>query len=241
MNEMLHSHRDGAVLCLTLHRPAAANALHSAMAGALMTALTAATLDDGIGAVVLSGAGERVFCAGADLKEHSELEQGAAALLRRETLLQTLLALLDFPKPLLCAVQARAIGAGSMIALAADAIWATDDANFTFPEIGFGMASPMGATMLAARCPRSTVIRLIQGGERATAGEALAQGWIEAVHERANLLPLAITRARQWAAHAGPAHAGNKQWINRDLRAELIAAASEATRLQHSLSNRPSV
>ena len=158
MNEMLHSHRDGAVLCLTLHRPAAANALHSAMAGALMTALTAAALDDGIGAVVLSGAGERVFCAGADLKEHSELEQGAAALLRRETLLQTLLALLDFSKPLLCAVQARA-----------------------------------------------------------------------------------ITRARQWAAHAGPAHAGNKHWINRDLRAELIAAASEATRLQHSLSNRPSV
>jgi enoyl-CoA hydratase/carnithine racemase len=229
-NVLLAEH-EADVLGLTLNRPAAANALSSALHDALVAALAEAACNDRVRAVVLGATGERVFSAGADLKEFAEIDTGEAMLRRRELLLRSLLALLDFPKPLVCAVQAKAIGAGFMLALAADEVLATESASFGFPEIAFGLPSPMGAAMIAARSSRLAVQRLIQGGQTIDAAEALALGLIDGVTERNTLGKQARTRAS--TALAGRAYAGNKQWINRDLRRQIIEAALAATRLQY--------
>jgi enoyl-CoA hydratase/carnithine racemase len=218
------------VLRLTLNRPAAANALNSALHDALVAALAEAARNDRVEGVVLTAAGDRAFSAGADLKEFSNLDAGEAMLRRRELLLRTLLALLDFPKPLVCAIQAKAIGAGFMLALAADEVLAIDGASFGFPEIAFGLPSPMGAAMIAARSSRHAVQRLIQGGETIDAAEALALGLVDGIAERNTLAMKA--RARASAVLAGRAYSGNKQWINRDLRCQITEAALAATRLQ---------
>ena len=229
-NAVLRTKREAELLWLTLNRPHAANALDRALQDALVAALATAAGDDRVRAVVLCAAGERVFSAGADLKEFSELDSGAAMLRRRELLLRTLLALLDFPKPLICAVQAKAVGAGVMLALAADEVLGAEGASFAFPEVHSGMPSPMGAAMVAARGSHSAVQRLIQAGEVVDAAQARDLGMVDAVTARDALLEQA--RARASALPSGRAYAGNKQWINRDLRSRLAEAALAATRLQ---------
>lgn len=219
---------------LTLNRPSAANALNNALHDALLAALASAASDDTVHAVVLGAAGESVFSAGADLKEFSELPGREATLRRRALLLRSLLAMLDFPKPLICMVAARTMGAGAMLGLVADQTIAADSARFSFPEIALGFPSPIGAALIMARGGRVAVQRLIQNGETIAADQALKLGLIDAVTPRGALAEQAHVRAS--AAHAGRAYTGNKQWINRHLCRELGEAALAATRLDQGLS-----
>jgi enoyl-CoA hydratase/carnithine racemase len=220
------------VLQLTLNRPNEANALDSHLHTALVEALHEAAGNDRVRAVILTAAGDRTFCAGADLKEFSDIDDSAAMIRRRKLLLRTLIAILDFPKPLLCAVQNKAIGGGCLLALATDELLAADCASFRFPEIEIGMPSPVGSVLIAARSSRSVVYRLIQKGETIGADEALSIGFVDAVTSQSKLAAEALTLARVSAAHAGEAYLGNKQWINQDLRRQLCEAASAATLLQ---------
>jgi len=217
---------------LAIDRPRAANALDAATQEALLAALGCAADDDGIGAVVLAATGEKVFCAGADLKEFSGIAAARAALKRRELLLRTLLALLDFPKPLVAAVQGAAIGAGAMLALACDEIVLSEDAWLSFPEIGLGLPSPMGAAMLAQRAPRQIVWRLIQRGERLDARQALQAGLADELATQGDVAQCCQSRASRSAAVNPHAHAANKRWINRVLRRDLVCAAQAATAAQ---------
>jgi enoyl-CoA hydratase/carnithine racemase len=223
--------RDGRIEVLTLNRPAAANALDAATHEALLAALAAAGTDDATHGVVLTGAGERVFCAGADIKEmaaRDATDPGAAHDASRR-LLRTLLALIDFGKPLVCAMQGHAAGAGAMLALACDEIVAVPEATLRFPEVGLGMPSPMSVAMIEPRAP-DWVRRLVQHGERVDARTALGAGLLDAVRERASLLPDAVARAT--AAPGGPAWSVNERWMARDLRRRLIEAADESARLR---------
>ena len=223
--------RQDRIEVLTLDRPAAANALDSATHDALVDALAAAGADDATHGVVLTGAGSRVFCAGADLKEIAARAAagpaGAHDASRR--LLRTLLALIDFGKPLVCAMQGHAAGAGAMLALACDEIVAVPEATLRFPEVGLGMPSPMSVAMIEPRAPH-WVRRLVQHGERLDARTALGAGLLDAVTGRESLLADAL--ARVTAAPGGPAWAINERWIARDLRRRLIEAADESARLR---------
>ena len=227
---------DAGVVWLTLNRPEAANALNLAMHEALFAALEAVRDEVETRAVVLAGAGERVFCAGADLKEVSRLAGGdahaskAAIQHGSDMLLRTLLALLDFPKPLVCAVQGKAVGAGAMLALAADEIYAAAGASYWFPEISLGMPSPMSAVMLACRAPRNVVHRMVQHGARMEADKLLQARLVDAVVPDAQLR--GHVRMLAAAALPGGAYGDNKRWINRELRQQLVAAASESKRLR---------
>jgi enoyl-CoA hydratase/carnithine racemase len=222
----------GKVQWLAIDRPQAANALDAATQDALVAALGRAADDDGIAAVVLAAAGGKAFCAGADLKEFSDISAARAALKRRELLLRTLSALLDFPKPLLAAVQGAAIGAGAMLALACDEIVLSEDAWLSFPEIALGLPSPMGAAMLAHRASRQTVWRLIQRGERLDARQALHAGLADEVAAPAGLAQCCQLRAERCAAVDRHAHATNKRWINRALRRDRACAPAAATAAQ---------
>ena len=227
----LGSERNGDVLCLTFERPKAANALNAALQGALVDALTRAAADDTVKAVLLGAAGDRVFSAGADLKEYSERPHAEAGALRRALLRASLLALADFPKPLVCAVRGKAIGGGLMLALLADEVHAAEGAQFSLPEIRIGIPTPVGATLVAARAGRPAAIRLTQGGEAMEGGAALSCGLIDGLHAGDALEAAALARAQALARLDLTAYAHNKRWINRALRAEIVAALELAATL----------
>lgn len=229
---VLDTEREGPVRVLALARPSAGNAINQALHEALVAQLAAAGDDEGVGAVVLAAAGERTFSAGADLKEFAELEPSEASRRRRALLLRTLLALADFRKPLVAAVQAKALGAGCMVALLADHVIASEAARFAMPEIRHGMPSPIGITVLAARAGYSVARRLVQGGEAIDAQEARTLGLVDEVVDVGSLRSRAIERARALAAHLARAFEGNKQFLNARLRRDLGEAAAEAERLQ---------
>jgi enoyl-CoA hydratase/carnithine racemase len=231
MSELL-AQRDRELLLLTLNRPEKANAINEALNDALVAQLQGADRDQGVRAVLLSAAGSACFSAGADLKEFSEPERGAAARRRRALLVRTLCAFIDFGKPLVAAVQAKALGAGCMLALLADEVIAADTAQFGMPEIKHGMPSPIGMVLVAARGGRAVAQRLVQGGESIDARQAHAVRLVDEVVEVDKLRIRALERARALASHSEFAFRHNKEFFNRELRALLQAAAAEAERLQ---------
>lgn len=207
----------GDVLVLTLNRPEKANAMNEAMHGALVQGLAS-----GAGAVVIAGAGSRVFSAGADLKEFAELDRGAAAKKRRELLKRTLNAVLDFPAPLVAAVQGKALGAGAMLALLADELVMADTAELGLPEIRHGLPTPVGYAIVAARASMAVARRMVQDGE--PVGPALA----DFVCEADAVQGTALARAATLAALPAGAYRANKAFINAPLKAALAAAFAEA-------------
>lgn len=229
--EGLLAERVEGVLVLTIDRPAVANAINSRVYLAFCEHLARAAQDSGTAGVVLAGAGERTFSAGADLKETFGPEIADPPAYRRSLLMQTLEMALDFPKPFVCAVQSKALGAGWMIALCADEVVATAQASFGMPEMRHGMPTPIGVALLAAHAPGPAVRKLVQFGQPITAEEALRLGYADHLVPATELRAQAVARVRAAAALSPAAYAGNKRWLNRALRAELGSAAMFAGEL----------
>lgn len=230
-SQSLLTARDGEVLVLTLNRPEKANAMNQDMHEALVAALEGAGRDAGIRAVLLCSSGSKVFSAGADLKEFAELERSVGARKRRELLKHTLYAALDFPKPLLAAVQGRALGGGCMLALLADEVIMADSAELGVPEIRHGIPTPVGIVVLAARGGMSVTRQMVQSGAPIDARHAHAMGFADGLVNFSSLQVNSMERARALAALSGPTFQANKQFINAPLKAALEAAFAEADRL----------
>ncbi len=207
----------GEVLVLTLNRPEKANAMNEAMHDALVAALGA-----GPSAVVVAGAGEKIFSAGADLNEFVELERGVATRKRRELLKRTLNAVLDFPGPLVAAVQGKALGAGAMLALLADELVMAETAELGLPEIRHGLSTPLGYAIVAARSGMAVARRMVQDGE------PVGPGMADFVCESGAVQAKALERAAKLAALPGVAYRVNKNFINAPLKAVLAAAFAAA-------------
>jgi len=212
------------VLVLTLDRPERANAIDEALNDALVAQLERAAREEGVRAAVLAAAGTKCFCAGADLKEFAGLDPKVAAAKRRALLVRTLDAFIDFPKPLVAAVQAQALGAGLMLAALADEVVAADSALFGMPEIRHGMPSPIGMAILAVRTGARAAERLVQLGEPVDAAQASRLGLVDEVTTPERLPARALERARALGALAPRAFAVNKAFTARRLRSELEAA-----------------
>jgi enoyl-CoA hydratase/carnithine racemase len=133
-------------------------------------------------------------------------------------------------------VQARAIGAGAMLAVVADECLAAETVRFSFPEIDLGMPSPLGCAVIAVRSSANLARRLIQTGEHVDSGRALALGLVDEVVPGDALRARSVERARLHGKRAGPAYAANKTWLNREMRAAIERAAEEGERLQHAIS-----
>ena len=147
MSEVL-AEREGDVLVLTLNRPEKANAMNEAMQTALVERISTSNTK----AILINAAGEKIFSAGADLKEFSELERGVAAKKRRELLKRTLNAILDYPKPLVVAMQGKALGAGAMVALLADELVMAEAAELACRRSGTAFPR-RSATRSSRRAP----------------------------------------------------------------------------------------
>ena len=211
-------------LVLTLDRPERANAVNEAIHDGLVAQLESAAREEGVRAAILAAAGEKCFCAGADLKEFSGLDPATASARRRALLVRTLEALIDFPKPLVAAVQAQALGAGLMFVALADEVVAVDGARFGMPEIQHGMPSPIGMAILAARTGARAAERLVQLGAPLDAAQAHQLGLVDEIAAAGRLKDRAIERARALGALDGRAFSINKAFAAGRLRNDLHAA-----------------
>ncbi len=195
--------RHDRVAVLTLQRPEAMNAISMQMRAELRRALEGLQQDAGIGAVVLTGSGDKAFSAGMDLREFARLssELGTAEIKRVRAANSDGIAAFD--KPIIAAVNGLAMGGGVELALLCDIVFAAEDASFAFSEIKRGLMPGNGGTQrLSRRIGKPRALEMILTGRVVDAQEALAIGLVEFVVPRADLLTRALGLATQMAANA---------------------------------------
>ena len=221
-SELLVDHQEG-VVWLTFNRPQKANALSLPLLTDFARALADAAQRTDVRAVVVTGAGERNFSAGADLSRPAE---NAAAYLaqRRAQFAASLLALLDFGKPVVAAVNGAACGAGMMIALLCDAVIAGDAARFSLPEINKGLPALPGVAIVKDRYGSALAADLVLSGRWMTAIEAHTRGLVKEVVSQNELAASAQKIALALGAYDAHAFAANKVLLNSTLKTALAAA-----------------
>lgn len=195
-------HHGGVVAEIMLSRPEAMNAISTELAGELARAGAEIAAAPEVRAVVLSAAGERAFCAGADLKERSTMTD-ADILRQRPEMRGVFGALLALPQPAIAAVHGFALGGGCELALACDLIVADDTAVFGLPEVTVGLVPGGGGTQLAARRlgPGRTA-DLILTGRRVGVEEAERLGLVDRRVPAGQDGPAALELAGQIAANS---------------------------------------
>ena len=218
-------------LWLTINRPEKANALTVDLMEGLAAAIVGAGNDANVRAVLVIGAGERVFCAGVDVREQPEDGNMIRQRERRSAALAALQdAVLDTPKPVVAVLNGIASGGGAMLALLADACVAVDTAQLSIPEIDLGIATFSGANILDVIGGRALALDLVQSGRRMPAAEAVTRGLIGALVARDQLQARATAVAERLASKDSHAFAENKRWINRAMKAALAEAREEHAR-----------
>ena len=194
--------RQGHIATLTLNRPDAMNAINAAMLRDLLAACRELEADDQTRVVVVRGASERAFCAGADLKERRDLDLPATRRLRAE-LMRTFRALNALPMPTIAAVHGFALGGGFELALCCDLLLAADDARFGLTEVTLGIIPGGGGTQLLPRLVGKSMAKLlIFTGRRIEATEAERLGLAIRVVPRAELESATMALAEEIAANA---------------------------------------
>ncbi|MBO9352693.1 enoyl-CoA hydratase/isomerase family protein [Bordetella petrii] len=194
---------DEHVATLTLNRPDAMNSIDPEMRAELRAAWARINADDTIRVAVLTGAGDKAFCTGSDLKKTMPPAESAAELMFGQPRSDHLLEGLDTDKPLICAVNGYAMGGGMEIALACDIRLASENAVFALSEVRIGSIPGAGGTQ---RLPRavgaSDAMLMLLTGDRVDAQEALRIGLVSKVVPRDALLPAALEIARRIAQNA---------------------------------------
>jgi enoyl-CoA hydratase/carnithine racemase len=184
------------VATITLNRPDVLNAMNNPMRVELLEVFTRLRSDEAVRAVVVTGAGERAFCAGADIREF--LEPPVPTRFREER------RRLDFrremdrcPQPIIAAIRGFALGGGLELALACDIRVAAEDAQLGLTEINLAIIPGGGGTQRLPRLVgRGKALEMILTGLRVPAAEALRLGLVERVVPGAELLPSAHALAQ---------------------------------------------
>jgi enoyl-CoA hydratase/carnithine racemase len=190
------------VATVTLDRPEALNAISTELALELAAAVEPLGVDPEVGAVVLTGAGERAFCVGADLKQRAGFDDHGW-FVQREAFRRGFAAVRRCPLPTVAAVAGFALGGGTELAISCDLVVAAADATFGLPEVRLGLVPAGGGTqLLARRVGRSAARDLVLTGRRVTAAEALALGLADRVVPAAEVRPAATALAAEMAAGA---------------------------------------
>ena len=192
--------KDGKLWIITLNRPERMNALHSPAHFELEEIFNNFSNDSDAWVAIITGSGDRAFCAGNDLRYQAEggkLEKnpmGFAGLTSR----------FDLKKPVIAAVNGVAMGGGFEIALACDLIIASESARFALPEPKVGLAALAGGMH---RLPRQIGMKRAMGmmltGRVVEAAEGLSLGFVNEVvkHENTFLNPLSVGQNLLWSAH----------------------------------------
>jgi len=212
---------DGRVSVVTVNRPEVLNALDTALLEELLATLGDLARDETCGAIILTGAGDRSFIAGADIKEmdgKTPLEARAYSELGQEIAhkLETM------RKPTLAAVNGYALGGGCELALACDLRLASTRAQFGQPEINLGILPGWGGTQRLARATNIGYAKeLILTGRMVDAEEALERGLVQHVYEPEELMPRTMELAQLMATKSPVALAYAKESTNRALHGDI--------------------
>jgi enoyl-CoA hydratase/carnithine racemase len=186
----------GGVAVLTLNRPETRNAFNVQMRDDVYEVLTAVRDDPDVRGLLVRGAGDRAFCAGADLTEFgSAPSQAIARSVRWERDVWGLW--LSLRKPTIAAIHGYCLGSGVEIASVCDLRIAADDAEFGMPEVRLGLIPAAGGTQMLPRLiGRGRALELLLAGRRFTASEALEYGLVGAVVSRGDLNEAALGTLR---------------------------------------------
>ncbi|OQY25471.1 MAG: hypothetical protein B6I34_02060 [Anaerolineaceae bacterium 4572_32.1] len=200
---------------IILNRPRALNALNQALMAELDAAIDELAADESVRAIVLTGAGEKAFAAGADISEFNSIPSASVAAefsLRGQAIL---IKIERLPKPVIAAINGFALGGGCELIMACDIRLAADTARLGQPEINLGIIPGYGGTQRLTRLVGKGAAKLLcLSGDHITAQEALRIGLVDKVVPAADLLDEAKALAVKLAGKAPVAAAAIKQAIN---------------------------
>jgi crotonobetainyl-CoA hydratase len=193
--------RRGNVMVITINRPDARNAINASVSIAVGAAMEEAQTDPDVRVVVITGAGDKSFCAGADLKALAKGENifhpdqpkwGFAGYVRH-----------FIDKPTIAAVNGTALGGGTELALASDLVVARESATFGLPEVKRGLIAAAGGVFrLVDQLPRKVALELMFTGEPMSAADALKWGLINHVVPDGTELDAALALAERITVNA---------------------------------------
>ena len=195
------------VATITINRPDKRNALNPTVIRELTEALRAADADKAVGCVVLTGAGDKAFCAGADLGGGGMIA-GDGVYGRHEAgrgFLDLFRQMRSGAKPIVCAANGHVLAGGLGVALACDLLIAVDDADFGTPEINVGLFPyVIMATIVRNTTNRKRMLELLLTGEKIRGAEVASLGWANRVVPRADF-PAAVAKLAKELSSKSPA------------------------------------
>jgi enoyl-CoA hydratase/carnithine racemase len=204
-----------------LNRPTAANSINAALTYLLHQELAAAATSPGVAALVLTGAGKRAFCGGMDLR-------GAEP----ELLRICLTAILEFPKPLIIALNGAAVGGGAMLPLIADRVIATEGAVLRFPEVDLGIASFTSVALISFFYGEALARDLVQSGRSVSSIEARERGLISECVPEVRIQAAAQDAAEKLGAKPPLPFQAVKAWQHSRVKDALKAADAAKERFK---------
>lgn len=213
---VIYEKRDG-IAFVTLNRPEVLNAYNVRMRDELYQVLGAIKDDPDAAAAVFKGAGEKAFCAGADLSEFLTAPSPTIARqIRWERDVWGLF--LSLPQPLIAALHGYVLGSGIEMAMCCDIRIASEDTRFGLPEVALGIIPAAGATQTLPRIVgRAAALEMMLTGRRIGAREALDMGLVNRVVAKAELLPAVEEMAGRIASFDPTAVRGVKEAVARGM------------------------
>ena len=227
--------RRGPVSLLTIDRVEKLNALTPEFWGHLRRALTEFATDGETRVIILTGAGDRAFCAGGDIAGFATLTTLEEKRTYQIDAMNGFAALENCALPVIAAVNGLALGGGCELTLACDVVIASDRATFGMPESTLGLVPGYGVLRAPDVIGRQMTKLMVMSGETLDAQQALQAGLVQRVVPHADLLSAALALAEKIAGNAPLAHAVGKRLINRGIeRTEFDHSVEALTVLQSS-------
>ncbi len=230
---VVETRTDGEVGIITVNRPEALNAVNDEVIDGLVEAVETFDADDRIGAMIITGGGEKAFIAGADIKAMSERSYMD---MFQDNKMGELSRLTRVRKPIIAAVNGYALGGGCEIAMMCDFIIASEKAKFGQPEIRLGVIPGWGGTQRLTRAiGKAKAMDLVLTGRMMDAEEAERSGLVSRVVPAGSLMETALEAARTIAGFSAPAVMIAKEAVDRAMETTLAEGLLFEQRLFYSL------
>lgn len=233
MDEVVQVQRHGRVGIVTINRPKALNAVNEAVMTALLAAASALDKDAQIGCIIVTGAGEKAFAAGADIAEMAQKNYLDMFMANAQSAWEAFAAIRT---PMIAAVNGFALGGGCEIAMCCDFIIASQTAKFGQPEIKLGVIPGWSGTQRLTRAiGKAKAMDMILTGRMMDAAEAESCGLVARVVPAGKLMEEAMAAAEIIAGYSKPSTMIAKEAVNRAFETSLAEGIRFERRLFYSL------